>query len=102
MNSWVSFDDERIVRTLPDGTQEWVRWDDLQEVSILTTDEGPFIDDVFWILSGSATGCAIPSECDGMDTLLARLQTLPGFDNEAVIAAMASVQNARFACWRRP
>jgi hypothetical protein len=65
MNSWVSFDDERIVRTLPDGTQEWVRWDDLQEVSILTTDEGPFIDDVFWILSGSATGCAIPSECDG-------------------------------------
>jgi hypothetical protein len=33
--------------------------------------------------------------------VLQRLQRLPGFDNEAFIQAMSSIQDARFVCWRR-
>jgi hypothetical protein len=32
---------------------------------------------------------------------LGRLQELAGFDNEAVIRSMGSVENARFVAWRR-
>lgn len=36
-----------------------------------------------------------------MGDLLERLQRLPGFDNEAVVAASASSTEARFTCWAR-
>ncbi|HYE96399.1 MAG TPA: hypothetical protein VD962_09330 [Rubricoccaceae bacterium] len=95
----VSFDAEGVVHTRADGRQERIRWDELEEVSIVTTDEGPFVDDVFWVLAGASGGCLVPSETEGVDALLARLQRLPGFDNEAVIAAMGSTGRARFVCW---
>ena len=87
---------------MPSGKTETVRWSDLQEVRILTTDEGPYVDDVIWMLLGKdGGGCAVPSETEGMKELLPRLQQLPGFDNEAVIKAMGSTNNARFVCCKR-
>jgi hypothetical protein len=97
----ISFDESAVTRTMPDGKTESVRWDDLKEVGILTTDEGPAVDDVFWLLLGERGGCAAPSEAIGMEELLPRLQKLPGFDNEAVIKAMGSTSNAKFVCWKR-
>lgn len=84
---------------LAGGTLPWV---DLEAVDIETTDRGPFEDDVLWRLTArDGTLLLIPSETEGFDVLLSRLQTLPGFDNEAVIRAAASGENAVFACWRR-
>jgi hypothetical protein len=97
----VTFDDEGVKRTLADGRTESVTWDELQEVLIVTTDQGPFAEDVFWVLSGNGRGCAIASEAQGMKELLPRLLELPGFDNTAVIRAMGSAENARFLCWKR-
>jgi hypothetical protein len=97
----VSFDDSTITRTMPNGKTETVRWDDLKEVGIITTDEGPFNEDVYWILEGINGGCAVSGGAEGMKELLGRLQKLPGFDNKAVIEAMGSTQNNRFLCWRR-
>lgn len=97
----VSFDDSTITRTMPNGKTETVRWDDLQEVGIITTDEGPFNEDVYWVLLGNKGGCAISGGAQGMKKLLERLQTLPSFDNEAVIKAMGSTKNGKFQCWKR-
>jgi len=97
----VVFDTERVTRIMPSGKTETVRWDELQEVFILTTDEGPMADDVFWMLCDKDGGCAIPSEAEGTKELLVRLQQLPDFDNEAVIKAMGSTCNAKFICWRQ-
>jgi hypothetical protein len=101
--STVTFDNEGVTRTLPDGRSEVVTWMDLKTITIVTTDQGPFVDDVFWVLAGSGngSGCILPSEAQGMKELLPRLQALPGFDNKAAIAAMASAQNANFVCWNR-
>ena len=44
----VTFDDERVTRTMTDGRVEQVRWADLREIVIVTTNEGPFVEDVFW------------------------------------------------------
>ena len=97
----VTFDDVSVTRTLPDGKTEMVRWDDLQEVGLVTTDEGPAQEDVYWMLVGSAGGCAVSGSAEGINELLTRFQQLPGFDNEAVIKAMGSTSNNRFMCWKR-
>lgn len=100
----VAFDNEGVTRTTPDGRTEHVRWDELESVVIVTTDEGPMVEDVYWLLAarGGKSGCAVPGSAEGMDALLDRLQRLPGFDNEAVIRAMACTENTTFVCWRRP
>ena len=95
--------DDSVTRFRPDGVQESIRWDDLAEVGIITTDEGPWFEDVYWILIGSdgKSGCAVPQGAEGADSLLEALQKLHGFDNEAVIKAMGSTSNAQFVCWKR-
>ena len=86
---------------MSNGHQERVRWDDLQEVSIITTDEGPYADDFFWVLIGKSGGCAVSSLAKGSNELLSRLQGLPGFNNEAILHAVGSTANAKFVCWKR-
>jgi hypothetical protein len=80
-----------------------VAWDDLLEVAILTTADGPFTEDVFFVLVGrGGTGCVVPQGAPEGSQLQERLQRLPGFDNKAVIRAMSSADDATFVCWRRP
>jgi hypothetical protein len=97
----VTFDESGVQCRRSVGLVESVRWSDLQAVFIQTTDDGPLVDDVFWILAGSDSGCVVPSEASGVSALIDRLQQLPGFDNEAVVKAMASPDNKQFVCWRR-
>lgn len=98
----VVLDDVGVTRRLSNGAVEQVRWDDLVEVAIVTTDAGPWAEDVFFVLAGSGdAGCVVPQSVEASAALLERLQTLPGFDDSAVIAAMASTRGARFVCWRR-
>ncbi|MCR9143585.1 MAG: hypothetical protein NXI24_15160 [bacterium] len=96
----VDVSDDSVTVTRPDGTVETLRWTDLRGVLLETTDAGPFAPDVFWILIGTDAGCVVPWGATGDAALLARLQQLPGFDNEQVIAASTSTENARFVCWR--
>lgn len=100
-SSQVELSVEGITYHRPDGITRLVRWDDLQAVFLQTTDEGPFVSDVWWILVDSDGQCLIPQEATGETEMFYRLQTLPGFDNDAVIAAMGSVENQQFLCWRR-
>ncbi len=99
----VTFDEERILRTLPDGKEESVRWSELSEISIITTDGGPWAEDVFWLFLGpdSQQGCVVPGSWEGINRLLRRLQQLPGFDDQEVIRAMGSTSNNRFVVWRK-
>jgi hypothetical protein len=78
-----------------------LRLADLDEVSILTTDEGPLNDDVFWVLRAGREKLVVPWWVEGAERVLPLLQTLDGFDNEAVIEASSSVEPAVFSAWRR-
>jgi hypothetical protein len=94
--------DDWGVRRL-DAGGEAVAWADLIGVEILTTDEGPYSEDLFWLLEGAdgkgvAVSGGVAQECG----LLAALQErLPDLDNDAVIRSATSVENARFVIWRR-
>ena len=98
----VEFDEQEIRRFLPDGKTESIRWDELHEIGIVTTDEGPWVDDVFWLFlnADSSKGCAASNDAVGFPALLERLQRLPGFNDEAVVQAMGSTVNDRFVVWR--
>lgn len=99
----VEFDDTAVRRRMANGKVESITWDELAAIDIVTTDEGPYAADVFWLLMNRdhVKGCAVANDAEGFRLLLERLQRLPGFDNAAVINAMGSTGNARFVVWRR-
>lgn len=101
-SKWVvTVSENEISCVRPNGIVESLTWDELEVVAIETTDEGPFVADVFWLLAGETSGCVVPLDATGEDLMLKRLQTLPGFDNETLTEAMSSTSNARFVLWRK-
>lgn len=76
--------------------------DALIAVDIVTTDQGPLVDDLFWVLSDEfGKMVSIPGGARDAGQLLDALGALRGFDHLAVITAMGSTDNARFEIWRR-
>jgi hypothetical protein len=100
--SAVYVDNLGVRRDLGNGKREEVAWKDLVEVQIVTTGEGPYVEDVFYVLVGAnGRGCVVPQGAPECNALLERLQSLPNFDNGKVIEAMGSAENARFVCWKK-
>jgi hypothetical protein len=97
----VTISESEVSCTRPNGKVEFLKWDDLEIVAIETTDEGPYVADVFWYLAGKQSGCVVPLGATGEDQMIKRLQSLTGFDNEAFSQAMASTSNRRFTLWRK-
>ena len=97
----VTISETHVSCARPSGLVESVGWEDLKEVAIVTTDEGPFATDVMWLLVGDQSGCVVPQGATGEEELMGRLQGLPGFNNEAVIEAMSSTSNRKFVCWEK-
>jgi hypothetical protein len=97
----VDVTDEGATCSRPDGKTESVKWSDLQRVEILTTDDGPFAPDVFWVLFDTIGGCVIPWGATGDRELMNRLQSLPGFRNDVIIDAASLTTNNRLLCWER-
>jgi hypothetical protein len=97
----VRLSDREVICERPNGKVERVGWADLQKVEVVTTGDGPFSPNVFWVLHGTDGGCAVPQGATGDSQLLERLQALPDFDNGAFIQAMSSTSDRRFLCWQR-
>jgi hypothetical protein len=98
----VLVDDTGVTHRRPDGIVESISWSDLQEVGVLTTDEGPLLEDVFFVLRGSGrSGLVVEQGAAGSHALVERLVKLPRFDERLFIEAMGSTSNRTFVCWRR-
>jgi hypothetical protein len=80
-----------------------IRWDEIDEIAVLTSEIGPAGDDVVWVFSNASGSpvVLIAGTSPGFAALLAELQRLPNFDNEALLMAMGSLKLARFIVWRR-
>jgi hypothetical protein len=96
----LTIDDAGITRTAP-NLREHVAWADITRVWIQTTDEGPWREDVYFVIEGTQDrGCVVPHDLAVRGGLLEALQArLPGLDSAAVIAAMTSSENHRFTIW---
>jgi len=101
----VSFDDGGISADYPDGQRRAISWEDLSRVGVTTTDEGPFVDDVFIGLHDRAGELVLvyPQGAAGDQAILVEMQRrLPGFDNRLFVKAMGSTSNAHFLLWEKP
>lgn len=98
----VRIDDHGLAATRDRGPELRLEFQDIQRVAIRTTDEGPGVEDVYWVLSAGDQICLIPHGAEGESELFDRLLKLPGFNNQAMIAAMTCTENAEFECWSCP
>ena len=96
----ITLTDESIEVAHPNGTKETVRWDDLQTVQIVTTDQGP-LPDVWFVLCGKKNQCRFPQDAPKSKEAYERLARLEGFDYETFIQAMCVAENAQHLVWQR-
>ena len=97
----VQVDDSGVVRIDGDNW-EGITWADVREIRIITTDQGPFVEDVFFVLIGAdGNGCVIPHDAAERTKLLEVLQSrFDGLADDEVIRAMGSTSNNDFVIWR--
>jgi hypothetical protein len=95
----IRIDETGVTRDLDDGSVLVLKWAELVEVSLLTVDQGPFAEDLFFVL-GDARGNRTLLPGAKAAALLPRLQRLPGFDNQQVQRAADCIDEAHFVCWR--
>ena len=97
----VSVDDTGVRRVLADGSEEAVTWSDLSSVMVRVIPDGPWNEDVFFMLVGhDGKGTAGPSGDPAADALIERLQSLPGFDNDKFIEAMTTDADQAYVVWQ--
>ena len=99
---FVQVDDEGVAVETDQGIER-VAWGEIQRVRILTTDAGPWSEDVFFLLEGAANkGCAVPHDAAVRTKLLEELQSrLKGVRDEKVIEAMGCTSNNSFTIWEK-
>jgi len=83
--------------------QERVLWDEVTRVEIVTTDEGPWSEDFFFLLEGrNGAGVAVSNELAVKHGLVAVLQRrLAGLDDRAIIEAAGAPQPRRLLVWQK-
>jgi hypothetical protein len=92
-------DESGITTLTSEGLSEQFPWKDVRQIVIVTTDQGPWSEDIFFVVEGIDGHVVVPHEKAVKLGLLHYLQKLPGFDNEAVIQAMSCTENNSFLCW---
>ena len=91
---------EEIRCQFKDHPRQSVRWTDLVEIRIFTTDEGPLLPDFYWRFITPTGEVVFPEMALGYKAVIDRAMKLPGYDFEQSIAAVRSTENAEFIVWR--
>ncbi|WP_027782275.1 MULTISPECIES: hypothetical protein [Burkholderia] len=99
----VTANDTRIASTDQTGTTRGIALSDLGAILIETSDHGPFVSDVWWVLfdTNKQFACGFPQDAHGAKAAVDRLLDLPGIDHRKVIDAQTSIQHATFPIWER-
>ncbi len=97
----VGADEDGLWCRRPDGTTERLAWSAIESVVIQTTRDVPIQPDAFWIIAGNGAKLVFPMGAEGEPEVLVHLQQLEGFDDTALVNAVASDASGRHVCFRR-
>ncbi|GIK34951.1 MAG: hypothetical protein AMXMBFR45_07840 [Gammaproteobacteria bacterium] len=102
-HEFVQVDDEGVAVKTKGGVER-VNWTDIQRVRIVTTNEGPWVEDVYFLFEAQGGhGCVVPHGAAVRIKLLEELQSrLPGVQDDRVIEAMGCTDNDSFTIWEKP
>jgi hypothetical protein len=87
--------------THPKRKTEQIDWNEIEEIKLINTDEGPFLPDVWLILMGNGKGCSIPQGSDGWNKVYDIVSKYDGFNFENVIKSASCADNETFELWQR-
>jgi len=93
-----------IVETVDEVAGESKReylWADVTYVGILTTSDGPWSEDVFFIIKTDQGSVCIDHSQAVEIKLFEQFAMLPGFSYEQVVLAMGCTDDASFKCWEK-
>ncbi len=98
----VTLTPEAVHVTHPARPAETIRWDAIETIVLVNTDEGPWQPDIWLVLTGGGTGCSIPQGAEGWMTVYDIISTYPGFNFDNAIRSAACTGNEVFELWQRP
>lgn len=93
--------DELLTVEHPKRPVESIHWDEIEQIILVNTDEGPFLPDVWLILSGNNTGCSIPQGSDGFEKVFDIVSKYENFNFENFIESMSCIENKQFLLWQK-
>ena len=97
----VEITDSLVKVTHPSRPIETINWTEIQEIKLVNTNEGPFLPDVWLILTGNNKGCSIPQGSDGWDKVYDIISKYEGFNFESVIESASCAENKTFELWKK-
>jgi hypothetical protein len=97
----VELTEKSIIVTHPQRPIEQIDWSDIEEIRLANTDEGPFLPDVWMILTGNGKACSIPQGSEGRDKVYNIVSKYEGFSFENVIKSATCADNQFFELWKR-
>ena len=100
----VQFSDSGMHITQGNGRERDIAYRAVEQIDIITTDQGPWQEDVWWCfyLSNEEKPVYLPQGIKGEEQILLVLEKhFAGIDFQTFIMAMGSADNAVFNLWRR-
>lgn len=96
----VQVDDTGVI-VVTDKGQDEARWADVTRVRIITTSDGPWGEDVYFVFdTAEGKGCVVPHAAVVRTKLLEEMQArLTGVNDHKVIEAMGSTSKNSFVIW---
>ena len=96
-----SFDGLTLRASDPLGADQALDLAEVSDVGVETTCLGPFVEDVFWVVSNGSEKIRVPQCSPIFKKLLAHFETLEGFDWESFGRSVPCTDDAYFPCWSR-
>ena len=85
----------------PRRKTEQVLWENIQQIKLINTDQGPWSPDVWLALLGNEDGCLIPQGAKGYNEVYDIVSKYEGFNFDNVIKSMACACNNEFDLWTK-
>jgi len=98
---FVCIHEDKLVITDEKDTTQYMLLQDIETIEILTTDMGPWINDVWWLITGKDTIFEIAGDAMGIHNMLDTFHTFEKFNHEEVIKAMQCTDYEVFTCWNK-
>jgi hypothetical protein len=97
----VEITDLDIKVTHPKRPVEIIQWNEIEEIKLINTDEGPFLPDVWLVLIGNGKGCSIPQGSKGWEDVYDIVSKYKEFNFENVIKSASCTENQTFELWKK-
>lgn len=96
-----SFDGQTITAAGLLAQKTSVRVENIHEIGIETTDLGPFVEDVFWLINRETDALRVPQDSPVFKELMVHFESIKDFDWQPFTEAMSCTDCRYFLCWKK-